>query len=259
MVRDSAGILYGTTSVGGGTPCTSSDGFKGCGIVFKLTPPVTFCNSVRCPWTETVLYRFQGGSDGQNPDAGLILDSAGNLYGTTTFGGAYGYGTVFKLDSTGKETVLHSFAGGADSYPNAGLILDNSGNLYGTASGNAIQCRLYGRDCGTVFRLDPEGNETVLYGFFLGTDGFSPYAGLVQDAAGNLYGTTYWSAGGGGIWGTVFKLDATSKETVLKTFTDTGDGANPLAGLVQDSAGNLYGTTSGRNGDGNGTVFKLTP
>ena len=81
LLRDPAGILYGTTESGGGTPCTSSDGFKGRGIVFKLTPPVTFCRTIRCPWTETVLYRFQGGSDGQNPDAGLILDSAGNLYG----------------------------------------------------------------------------------------------------------------------------------------------------------------------------------
>lgn len=109
-----------------------------------------------------------------------------------------------------------------------------------------------------MFKVDPEGHETVLHEFHLGAGGFAPFAGLVRDGAGNLYGTTYWSEGAGG-WGTVFKLDATGKETVLHTFTDSGDGANPSARLLRDSAGNLYGTTSGREGYGNGTVFKLIP
>ena len=194
------------------------------------------------------LYSFSGPPDGMNPQADLVEDTKGNLYGTTSQGGvtggacgSLGCGVVFKLDTTGKETVLYSFAGeptdGAD--PMAGLILDVSGNLYGTTSQGGTS------NFGTVFKLDTTGKETVLYSFTgKPTDGADPMAGLVLDAAGNLYGTT--SQGGtSSNFGTVFKLGTTGKETVLYSFTGgPSDGADPMAGLVLDAAGNLYGTTS---------------
>jgi uncharacterized repeat protein (TIGR03803 family) len=181
----------------------------------------------------------------------LILDMAGNLYGTTSSGGASSFGTVFKLDTTGKETVLHSFgADGGD--PEAGLVRDAAGNLYGTTR-RALS------NLGMVFKLDTTGTETVLYGFMGGTDGIDPEADLVRDTAGNLYGTT--SSGGPSNLGTVFKLDSTGKETVLHSFTGGTDGETPVAGLVQDVAGNLYGTNvvgGGASGQGAGVLFKLT-
>jgi uncharacterized repeat protein (TIGR03803 family) len=159
---------------------------------------------------ETVLYSFAGGFDGAFPYAGLVRDVAGNLYGTTVYGGISracpsGCGVVFKLDPTGKETVLHSFAGGADGgNPLAGLVRDTAGNLYGTTSygGDLSGCGGFG--CGVVFKLDPTGTETVLYSFTGGPDGGHPWAGLVLDAAGNLYGTTYY--GGASGQGVVFQL-----------------------------------------------------
>ena len=207
---------------------------------------------------ETVLYSFAGGSDGENPVAGLVWDAKGNLYGITSLGGASGYGTVFKLDKAGKETVLHSFTGpaGDGAEPMAGLTRDAKGNLYGTTVyGGSGTCKNGGLDgCGTVFKLDKTSKETVLYSF-PGTesDGTYPDAGLVPDAAGNLYDTTF--GGGASGAGTVFKLDKTGKETVLYSF-DGADGANPVAGLVWDAKGNLYGTTY-NGASGYGTVFKL--
>jgi uncharacterized repeat protein (TIGR03803 family) len=209
-----------------------------------------------CGKNFTMLYSFTGGADGGSPWAGLVLDAAGNLYGTTIYGGASDYGTVFKVDTTGKETVLYSFTGinGDGAYPFAKLLLDASGNLYGTTlEGGTL-------GYGTAFKLDTAGNETVLYSFAGGTnDGAYPYAGLAQDSAGNLYGTTYE----GGEGGTVFKLDETGKETIVYSFRDWTDGGLPLAGVVLDGAGNLYGTTSS-GGDvencgsnGCGTVFKV--
>jgi uncharacterized repeat protein (TIGR03803 family) len=210
---------------------------------------------------ETVLYSFcsrKNCKDGANPYAGLVRDAAGNLYGTTWYGGTggckddygSGCGTVFKVDKTGKETVLYSFTKTRGTYPYAGLVVDAAGNLYGTtvkggASGH-----------GTVFMLDKTGKETVLHSFSGVPDGAYPYAGLVRDAAGNLYGTTV--NGGAHDYGTVFMLDKTGKETVLHSFTGTGGrGGNPYAGLIRDAAGNLYGTTSGGGHNGRGTVFKL--
>jgi uncharacterized repeat protein (TIGR03803 family) len=150
---------------------------------------------------ETVLYSFTCGADGQYPnDFGyLVRDVAGNLYGTTWGGGAYGGGTVFKVAKNGEETVLYSFTGGADGgNPWAGLIQDAQGNFYGTAWGGGA----YGG--GTVFKVDGSGTETVLYSFTGGADGAGPYAPLMQDAKGNLYGTT--SGGGAYDYGTVFEL-----------------------------------------------------
>jgi len=241
MVRDPAGNLYGTAISGGDTSCAAF----GCGVVFK----------VDANGTETVLHRFTG-PDGVEPFGDLIRDSAGNLYGITMNGGASGFGVVFKLDTTGEETTLHSFTGRTDGGgPEAGLVADAAGNLYGTASGGGAS------GFGVVFKLDLTGNETVLYSFTGGTDGAAPFGVLALDAEGNLYGTT--NSGGdlsscfGFGCGVVFKVDASGKETVLHSFTGGADGANPVAGLVQDAAGHLYGVAFGGGASGFGVVFKL--
>jgi uncharacterized repeat protein (TIGR03803 family) len=249
LTLDTAGNLYGTTENGG--QCVS-----GCGTVFKIDPS----------GKETVLYSFTGmNGDGRDPVAGVIIDNAGNLYGTTKEGGStqcadtFGCGTVFKLDPSGHETVLYSFTGmnGDGANPVAGLTFDTAGNLYGTTE-NGGQCV---SGCGTVFKLDPSGKETVLYSFTgMNGDGANPVAGLNLDTAGNLYGTT--ENGGQCVsgCGTVFKIDPSGYETVLYGFTGmNGDGANPAAGLIVDSAGNLYGTTLGGGSASGGTMFKLDP
>ncbi len=228
VVLDSAGNLYGTTANGGAF---------GVGVVFK----------VDTSGKETVLYTFTGGADGANPYA-VILDSAGNLYGVTESGGD-GAGVVFKVDTSGNETVLYTFTGGADgAYPN-GVILDSAGNLYGTTTYGGTS------GAGVVFRLDMSGNESVLYPFTGENDGGYSDAGVILDSAGNLYGTT--SGGGASGAGLVFKVDASGNETVLFTFTGGADGGYPYAGVVRDSAGILYGTTSGGGTPGLGVVFKV--
>ena len=246
LVRDKQGNVYGTTEGGGiNGGCGGSCGL---GTVFKLD----------ANGEETALYAFTGGGDGGVPEAGLVLDARGNLYGTTVNGGASGNGVVFKVEPSGKESVLHSFTGGADgAAPQAGLLLDDEGNLYGTAPGG-------GSGSGTVFKLDANGNETVLHSFTGAPDGAGPVASLVRDKQGNLYGTTL----GGGTFGrgTVFKLDPTGNETVLYSFTGGADGGSPYAGLVRDDHGNLYGTTfyggnpacdSVNSWNGCGTVYKI--
>ena len=205
---------------------------------------------------ETVLHSFAPDvGDGAIPWGSLVMDTAGNLYGTTEFGGSSGNGTVFKVDPSGSETVLYSFtnSGGDGALPIGGVVIDMAGNLYGTtevggSSGN-----------GTVFKVDSSGSETVLYSFAnSGGDGANPVAGLVMDTAGNLYGTTEF--GGSSDSGTVFKVDPSGSETVLYSFTNSGgDGAYPFAGLVMDTAGNLYGTTAQGGSSNNGTVFKVDP
>lgn len=205
--------------------------------------------------TFTVLYSFTGGTDGGNPDAGLMRDAAGNLYGTTYAGGdlncipPYGCGTVFKVDKSGRETVLHSFTGSDGFSPYAVLVRDPAGNLYGTTSSSSGEYVW-----GTVFRLGKNGKETVLYTFTGGADGGSPVAGVIRDAPGNLYGTA--ALGGTNNNGVVFKLDKAGNETVLHTFTET-DGRWPQAPLVRDAAGSLYGTTSYGGAYGEGTAFML--
>jgi uncharacterized repeat protein (TIGR03803 family) len=241
LVQDSAGNIYGTTR-GGGT----LNAEQGYGVVFKLG-------------ASNPLYAFAGPPDGANPYAGLIVDSVGDLYGTTSNGGAHGFGTVFKVDASGSESVLYSFKGGLDgATPYDGLAMDSAGNLYGTTYGG-------GSGPGVVFELDSAGTETVLHAFTNGKDGGYPYAGLIIDSAGNLYGTT---VGGGHGFGTVFKIDTTGQETVLYAFHGEPDGVDPMGGLVVDSTGNLYGTTNagGNPGlycssisGGCGTVFKIDP
>jgi uncharacterized repeat protein (TIGR03803 family) len=243
LVRDAQGNLYGTTYLGGAS---------GVGTVFKLESKTG---------KETVLYSFTGtGGDGANPHASLVWDAADNFYGTTYNGGAYDYGTVFRLNKAGKETVLYSFTGGSDgAYPLAGLVRDAAGNLYGTTVLGGVGCD--GVGCGVVFKVAKAGKETVLYSFTgYPDDGAEPWAGLVRDAAGNLYGTTF--TGGASNYGTVFKVDETGKETVLYSFMGSGgDGASPfdLGYLLRDAKGDLYGTTNGGGASNYGTVFKLVP
>jgi|SRR5579863_6279683 len=201
--------------------------------------------------TFTILYSFTDGADGGQPYASLVRDSAGNLYGTTAVGGASNFGTVFKVDTAGKETVLYSFNGGADgANPWAGLTWGPGGHLYGTTEAGGAS------GFGTVFRLSKTGKKTVLYNF-TGTagDGAYPFSRLIWDGVGNLYGSTYKGGTSGN--GTVFTLAAAGKETALYSFKGGADGENPYAGVVRDSAGNLYGTTFGAFGVGYGTVFKL--
>jgi uncharacterized repeat protein (TIGR03803 family) len=250
LVFDSAGNLYGA----------AYDGAGGYGSVFELTP------DGHGSWTESVLHTFiDDGVDGMYPFAGLIFDSAGNLYGTTGGGGAYGYGTVFELtpngDGSWKESVLHSFGVGNDGEtPEASLIFDSVGNLYGTTAIGGANA------AGSVFELMPNGDgswkESVLYSFKRdGTDGIFPFGCLIFDPLGNLYGTT--ERGGRPNSGTVFELtpnkDGSWTESVLHSFKSKGGGGgHPYAGLIFDSAGTLYGTTSGGSIT-YGTVFKLKP
>ena len=266
LLLDQQGNLYGTTNTGGPYDLCGRQEGEGCGLVFKLSPK----------GKETVLYDFcERGypcTDGGNPLAGLTFDQKGNLYGTTEYGGAHGEGVAFKLTPEGKYAVLYSFCARdncTDGYnPAAGMVLDQKGNLYGTTEVGGA----YG--AGVVFRLTPEGKETVLYSFCAHNncaDGYGSVAGLVFDQEGNIYGTTeYGGAGSGGCYGgcgVVFKLTPERKYTVLYSFcaqSGCTDGANPLAGLVLDQKGNLYGTTvnggiSNRDGSTYGVVFKLTP
>jgi uncharacterized repeat protein (TIGR03803 family) len=202
----------------------------------------------------------------------LIRDAAGTLYGTTLVGGgASGEGVVFKLEATGKETVLHSFTGGTGGgHPVSGVLRDAAGYLYGATAdgGNAGGSCPFDFGCGVIFRLDPVGNEIVLYSFTGGTDGATPNGTLIRDAAGNLYGTT--TGGGrllcGGLGcGVVFKLSPTGRESELHDFTGGADGGVPFAGLFPYK-GALYGTaTVGGNTTGNcgpygcGVLFSVTP
>jgi uncharacterized repeat protein (TIGR03803 family) len=203
--------------------------------------------------TFSVLYSFGGQPDGANPYGGLVEDASGNLYGTTQAGGTSNLGTVVKLDPSGNETVLHSFTGGTDgATPLASLVMDPAGNLYGTTNNGGGAC-----NCGVVFKVDPSGNETILHSFTGQSDGGGPQASLTLDTAGNLYGVT-GGGGGGNNAGVVFKLDSVGQETVLHAFSGELDGGFPEAGLLRDSAGNLYGTTTVGGGAGiGGTVFKL--
>jgi len=263
LVQATNGDLYGTTSGGGVQPAGAGGG----GTVFKITPSGTI----------TTLYNFcsQGGSlctDGAGPYAGLVQATNGDFYGTTEFGGSssgcYQCGTVFKITPSGTLTTLYSFctqSGCTDgTYPIGGLVQAANGDLYGTtAFGGDAACSFAGLGgCGTIFKITPSGALTTLYTFCTQsgcTDGQSPAAGLVQATNGDFYGTT--QGGGAGCLpyscGTVFKITPGGTLTTLYSFGT--DGVSPLAGLVQATNGDFYGTTSAGGANGGGTVFRITP
>jgi uncharacterized repeat protein (TIGR03803 family) len=263
LVRDAGGNLYGTTLYGGSY---SFEGDFGFGTVFELSP------MVGGGWNKTVLHNFnQDGTDGASPESTLVIDAAGNLYGTTYGGGAHDYGTVFELSPMAgggwSETILHSFNNPGDGYyPVAGLTLDRVGNLYGTT----VQGGLY--NSGTVFELSPAASgvwtERILHHFGSSSvDGSGPLTGLTMDAAGNLYGT---SGGGAYEAGAVYEISPTTgTEKVLHSFSNTSkEGYSPAGGVILDAKGNLYGTTAvgGATHCGvqrcpapYGTVFELMP
>jgi len=255
VILDKSGNIYGTTYHGGG----DSKGRPG--TVFKVTPA----------GTETILHQFASSKgDGKLPTAGLVMDKKGNLYGTTSEGGgkgsyAPGYqctngcGIVFEITAAGAEKILYTFKGfgaGDGAAPFASLIMDKNGNFYGTTYAGGQ----YGY--GTIFKLTPSGQETVLYSFVGQPDASNPVGRLLMDAQGNLFGTT--SYGGTFGSGAVFELTASGNESVLYSFTGGADGAYPFDGLVMDSTGSLYGTTElGGNLNsscplGCGVVFKVT-
>ncbi|HEX8814231.1 MAG TPA: choice-of-anchor tandem repeat GloVer-containing protein [Terriglobales bacterium] len=250
LIADAQGNLYGTTALGG---------ISNCGTVFELSPSGS-------SWSETILYSFKGNGDGCEPYAGVIFDASGNLYGTTYTGGGYGEGTVFELSQNSKgqwtERLLYALHASQGSSPVGGVIFDSSGNLYGTAvAGGTGYCT---DGCGIVFKLTPKAKgqwtETVLHSFQANSDGMWPYSGLMFDASGNLYGTTF----GGGAYaaGTVYELKPSGSawnESLIYSFQPNGqDGTQPAAGLIMDGVGNLYGTTVSGGTFQGGTAFELS-
>jgi uncharacterized repeat protein (TIGR03803 family) len=285
LIRDSAGNLYGTADYGG-------TAFAG--AVFKVAPD----------GTETALYSFSGGSDGAQPFSALVRDKAGNLYGTTTMGGSANAGVVFKLAPDGTESVLHNFTGGTDgTTPTGGLLEDKAGNFFGTASQGGTA------NAGVLFKIDAKGNYSILHTFtgaandgkyptytsllmgskgtlfgvteeggaadggilykfskgkltilhsFMGgtTDGCNVLGVPFLDASGNFYGTT--SSCGTSSLGTVWKVSASGSETVLHSFAGgTSDGEYPLAGVIVDPGGNVYGNTETGGASNVGTVYAI--
>jgi uncharacterized protein YceK len=290
LIAGPDGTLYGTTSAGGGGPCINALDVPGCGTVFALTPPANGGTD----WTETILYSFINTADGYSPVAGLVSDSAGNLYGTTEVGGngtgpdcgVDACGTVFRLTPPAKgqtvwtKTTIYEFQDGADgAQPAARLVMDPTGALLGTTilGGPDANC-----SCGTVFRLTaPKGGtvgrtgawtETTLHAFERLKDGTNPENALLAGPNGSYFGVT--SLGGGDDFdclsvgcGTVFALlppaggQHSWHEHVIHRFRRNRDGAFPLGDLIADSAGDLFGTTSSGGGApiNGGTVFMLSP
>jgi uncharacterized repeat protein (TIGR03803 family) len=244
LVMDGKRTLFGTTSQGGSAACA-------CGTVFELTRS-------GAGYREAYVYSFSG-SDGSTPLGAVVVDGSGNLYGTTNAGGAYGLGTVFELSPSGSgfvETVLHSFSGPPDgANPQDPLIADASGTLFGTTSAGGTA------NFGTAFALvpGPSGySENVLYSFQGGNDGQAPVGRLLEDSSGNLFGST--DGGGPSGAGTVFRLSPQGSgyaESVLFAF-DLRNGLYPLAGLIEDASGNLFGTTFFDGQTNRGNVFELS-
>ena len=275
LVQGTDGNFYGTTYAGGAL---------GEGTIFKITPEGTL----------TTLYSFAGSTDGLRPYGGLIQSTDGNLYGTTYQGGANSAGTIFKITPGGTLTTLYSFTNGSDGeLPYAGLIQSTDGSFYGTTFGTifkitpggtlttlynftgqprphggliqAMDGNFYGTTQyggaygeGTIFKITPGGTLTTLYSFGSAlADGAFPLSGLIQATDGNLCGTT--SGGGAHGEGMIFEITPGGMLATLYSFTGVNDGYGPLAGLIQATDGNFYGTTSSASGMATGTIFKITP
>src|SRR5580698_527433 len=286
LVMDAAGNLYGTAAYDGTGPCRLLGGLVGCGVIYEMAPPAQPGGA----WTESVIYNFQGGSDGYFPAGDLVFDKVGNLYGATVFGGGRGIncgnsldqncGTIFELSPPQQkggawtEKVLYSFAGiqtwstlSDGAQPNGGLVFDEAGDIYGTTAfgGSAAGAACRSTGCGTVFELIPpqeEGGiwtEEVLHGFLAQpTDGAGPYGNLVL-SAGALYGTT--RGGGGREDGVIFQLEPSGNgnggwvENLLHVFTNGSDGLQPSS-LIPSPNGAFYGTAQGSPARG-GLIFQL--
>ena len=233
LVRDAVGNFYGATQIGGPF---------GLGTIFKMNA----AGIIR------TLYAFGSVAGDGNAPTSVLRDASGNLYGTTIAGGAHNAGIIFKIDSAGNETILHSFDSLGTTAMSASLIADAAGNLYGTSSTGGSN------GVGAIYKLDPAGNYTELYSFADDADGGFPAAGLNRDSAGNLYGTAL--RGGSFNGGTAYKLDPAGNLTVLHTFRNRGgDGGLPNSALVRGPDGNFYGMTQSGGDFGHGTVFLLTP
>jgi uncharacterized repeat protein (TIGR03803 family) len=260
LVQDKAGNLYGTTVLGASTTFP--------GTIFKLS------QGSGGVWTETVLYSFQSFNDGFEPLSGLLMDSAGNLYGTTRFGGSgtnpscppSGCGVVFELspgaNGAWAYSVIYNFDFTDGANPTGVLAIGAAGELYGTTQ-NGGPNGFGSHGCGLVFQLKTlltgVWNQTVLHAF-AGSDGAYPTSGVILDKVGNLYGTTS-NGGGFSNSGVVFKLTPTGqtwKETAVHRFRPQNDGQFPNGPLLMDSSGNLYGTTNGGKSYPLGIVFRLS-
>jgi uncharacterized repeat protein (TIGR03803 family) len=246
LARD--GTLYGTSGGGQGIGAC-------CGSVFHLQPPATIPRSVLTPWNITLLHHFTG-ADGKVPNGDLLFDQSGNIYGTTLMGGSNSTGEIFELTPSGgsytNDVLFSSPASGNETYPWGGLVPDNSGNLYGVFNGL--------EPSGAVFELSPSGSGwslNVIYAFTGGSDGRTPYGGLLRDQAGNLYGTTTDGGTGGG--GTVFELSPSNGSWIFNVLYSFPSPASPADKLTFDTAGNLYGITQYGGTWGWGMVYKLIP
>jgi uncharacterized repeat protein (TIGR03803 family) len=253
------GALYGTT-----------EGSFGKGVVYRVAPPPSFCRTVTCYWYYSGLYQWAGSGDAAHMYGAPVFDAAGNLYATSYSGGLYSGGTVFKLTPSGggawTKTVLHDFGNGSDGkLLFSGLVFDKAGNLYGVTSGGGIPGCYLNQGCGTVYELSPSGDswtENVIYYFHGQSDGTQPYATLIIDDAGNLYGST--ASAGPNNGGTVFELSPSAGGwtfTLLYAFAYSyyNPWPGPRGNLVMDPAGTLYGVTSAGGSGNSGNIFSLTP
>jgi uncharacterized repeat protein (TIGR03803 family) len=288
LIMDKLGNLYGLTAYGGTGNCLLLGLAAGCGTVYEISPPKQKGGA----WTETILYSFPSATQGYVPIGDLVFDSAGNLYGSTLFGGTKGTtcdpdyggqcGVVFEISPPKKkggawtQKVLHNFAGiasgkqnGDGAEPNGGLVLDKQGEIYGTSYYGGYNCpHNSNQGCGTVFKLVPPTKQAgawtqkALHIFKDAPDGGGPAAGVVFDRKGNLYGTTIGGGGGNPPSGTAFELilgaNGSWTERIRHSFQEGNDGGQPRSSPIFDSTGNLYGTALGGQSN-RGVVFRLTP